>query len=178
MLVIAIFFFMKQIALISDSHGKLDTLALKHVKDVDEIWHAGDLGGIEVLDQLEKIATVRAVYGNIDDHTVRNATQEMATFEIEGLKVVMTHIGGYPGRYYKGIGPYLTKTKPNLFISGHSHILKVMRDASKNLLHINPGAIGKHGFHKVRTLIKFDIDKAEIQNVRVVELGPRGKLSI
>ncbi|QZE15754.1 metallophosphatase family protein [Halosquirtibacter laminarini] len=167
---------MKQIALISDSHGKLDNLAIKHLADVDEIWHAGDIGGLPVVDQIQQIAPLRAVYGNIDDHQVRATTKEFQIFEVEGIKVVMTHIGGYPKRYYKGIGPLLTKEKPNLFISGHSHILKVIPDTSKGLLHMNPGAIGKHGFHKIRTLLKFDIDNGEIKNLRVIELGPRGKL--
>ncbi|MDC1106684.1 metallophosphoesterase family protein [Prolixibacteraceae bacterium] len=167
---------MKQIALLSDSHGKLDTIAIKHLNNVDEIWHAGDLGGLEVLDQIERIGTVRAVYGNIDDHRVRAALPEIQIFEIERVKVVITHIGGYPGKYYKGIGPLLSKEQVNLFISGHSHILKVMPDNSKNLLHMNPGAVGKYGFHKVRTLLKFDIDKGEIKNLRVIELGPRGRL--
>ncbi|QZT37591.1 metallophosphatase family protein [Halosquirtibacter xylanolyticus] len=167
---------MKHIALLSDSHGNLDSVAIKHLQDVDEIWHAGDLGGIEVLDQLENITKTRAVFGNIDDHKVRNATPQIQIFETEGLKVVMTHIGGYPGRYYKGIGPILTKEKPKLFISGHSHILKVIPDNTKKLIHMNPGAIGKHGFHKVRTLIKFEIDAGEIKNLRVIELGARGVL--
>ena len=164
-----------KIGLLSDTHGFLDPKVFKYFEHVDEIWHAGDIGSEEVLDELEKIAPVRAVYGNIDNQKIRARCPEIQDFEIEGMKVFMIHIGGHTKRFAKGVREEILKRKPNLFISGHSHILKVIYDQSLSLLHMNPGAAGISGFHKVRTLLLFEIDKAEVKNLRVVELGSRSK---
>jgi len=164
---------MKKILLLSDTHGYLDDQILKHVKQADEIWHAGDIGNIIVTDTLKKYATLRAVYGNIDDHIIRKEFPLDEKFTVENTQVWMTHIGGYPNRYDKRIRQELSVTKPNIFISGHSHILKVMFDKKLNLLHLNPGAIGKHGFHKVRTMIRFKIDKERIYDLEIIELEQR-----
>ncbi len=160
---------MKKILLLSDTHGYLDDDILKYINQVDEVWHAGDIGDISVTDTIKKLKPLRAVYGNIDGGKARAEFPENNFFEIEGLKVLMTHIGGYPGRYAKNIPALLKKYHPGLFISGHSHILKVMFDKKYNLLHMNPGAVGKSGFHKLRTLLLFDIDNAEIRNLKVIE---------
>jgi putative phosphoesterase len=160
---------MKKILLLSDTHGYLDNDILQYAKKVDEIWHAGDIGSIEVADVLRKYAILRAVYGNIDGGKLRLEFPEWNSFEVEGVKVLMKHIGGYPGRYAKGVTERIKMEKPDLFISGHSHILKVMQDKKNNLLHMNPGAIGKSGFHKQRTMLMFDIDKREIQNLKLIE---------
>jgi len=164
---------MKKILLLSDTHGYLDDQILKHVKQADEVWHAGDIGNINVTDTLKKHAILRAVYGNIDDHIIRKEFPLDEKFTIENTQVWMTHIGGYPNRYDKRIRQELSVTKPNIFISGHSHILKVMFDKKLNLLHLNPGAIGKHGFHKVRTMIRFKIDKERIYDLEIIELEQR-----
>lgn len=163
-----------KILLLSDTHGYLDEQILSHAKGCHEIWHGGDFGTEEVADQLEQIAPVRGVYGNIDGQKLRIRFPLINTFEICGLKVMMTHIGGYPGRYAPGIKSKLRESLPHLFISGHSHILKIMRDSElNNMLHINPGAAGREGFHSVRTLIKFKIEKGKINSVEAVELGSR-----
>lgn len=160
--------------LLSDTHGYLDDAILKHAEGCDEIWHAGDFGSEEVADTLEKIAPLRGVYGNIDNLKIRLRFPLFQNFEVEGLSVLMTHIGGYPGRYAKGIKSKLKELKPQLFISGHSHILKVMRDAGlNNMLHINPGAAGLEGFHPLRTLVKLNIEKGKIDSLQAVELGSR-----
>ena len=164
---------MKRIGLLSDTHGFLDEKIINHLKECDEIWHAGDIGSIDVIDQLSEITTVKAVYGNIDGHTIRISCPENQIFECEGLKVWMTHIGGYPPKYNRSIIEGLDRIKPGLFICGHSHILKVMPDQKRNLLHINPGACGKNGFHKVRTMVRFNIDKGRIGDLQVIELMPR-----
>ena len=160
-------FFMKKILLISDTHGFIDYDVLKYVKTADEVWHAG------VIEQIQKIKPLRAVYGNIDDKTIRSDFPLDNIFTIEKVKVWITHIGGYPYRYNFRIKDKLRKDPPNLFISGHSHILKVQFDKKLNLLHMNPGAVGKYGIHKVRTMLRFDIDKMDIKNLEVIELTNR-----
>lgn len=168
---------MKKILLISDTHGYLDDAILEHIKQSDEVWHAGDIGTIEIADQISHLKPLRAVYGNIDGHVIRSAYPQDLIFTCEGLKVFITHIGGYPTRYSKGIKEKLIIHRPELFICGHSHILKIMRDQSHQLLHMNPGAAGVHGFHKMRTMVRFNIDKGKIQDVEVIELGLRGSLT-
>jgi putative phosphoesterase len=160
---------MKKILLLSDTHGYIDEPLLNHAKKVDEVWHAGDIGSSAVTDALANCATVRAVYGNIDDTGLRKQFPLDNNFTCEGVSVWITHIGGYPGRYEKRIRERLGYSAPQLFICGHSHILKVMRDKKHGLLHMNPGAIGKHGFHKVRTMLRFEVDKGGVQNLEVIE---------
>ena len=161
---------MKKIILLSDTHSVLDERFLPHLEDADEIWHAGDIGDIKVLENLEKTTKVRAVYGNIDNHIIRSATKEFINFKCEEVNVLITHIGGYPGKYSKGIKEKIQKLRPKLFICGHSHILKVIFDKRFNLLHMNPGAAGNYGIHKVKTILKFKIDKENITDLKVIEL--------
>jgi putative phosphoesterase len=161
---------MKKIILLSDTHSALDERFLPHIEDANEIWHAGDIGDIKVLENLEKITKVRAVYGNIDNHIIRSATKEFINFKCEEVNVLITHIGGYPGKYSKGIKEKIQKLRPKLFICGHSHILKVIFDKRFNLLHMNPGAAGNYGIHKVKTILKFIIDKENITDLKVIEL--------
>ncbi len=160
---------MKKILLLSDTHGYIDEEILNYVKQVDEVWHAGDIGNEEVTDKLKKLARLRAVYGNIDGVALRLEFPEWNIFELEGVKIAMKHIGGYPERYAKGVKEKLEVIKPDLFVSGHSHILKVMPDKKLNLLYMNPGAIGKSGFHHQRTMLRFDIDNGEFKNLSVIE---------
>jgi len=160
---------MKKIALISDTHGILLNSVLDFLSDSDEIWHAGDIGNINVLEELEKLKPLRAVYGNIDNHEIRIRVPEIQFFEMEKHKVLMTHIGGYPGRYENKIYNEILLKKPNLFISGHSHILKIMQDKKHNFLHINPGAAGTNGFHLFITAVKFILDNGKIHDVFVFE---------
>lgn len=167
---------MKRIGLLSDTHGYMDERILHHLKDADEIWHAGDWGVYAVAEQLQTVAPVRGVYGNIDGQDIRITYPKIIRFRCEDLDVFITHIGGYPGKYAPDIRESLKADPPGLFICGHSHILKVVRDPKLNLLHINPGAAGRSGFHKVRTLVRFDVEGKEIKNLRVVELGPRTSL--
>lgn len=164
---------MKKIVLLSDTHSFVDAQILKYVRQADEVWHAGDIGAIAVADALLKETPLRAVYGNIDDKTVRSEYPLDAKFTCEGVSVWMTHIGGYPNKYNQRIREEIRQNPPKLFISGHSHILKVQFDQKLNLLHMNPGAAGKHGFHKVRTLLRFELDNGEIKNLEVVELETR-----
>jgi len=164
---------MKKILLISDTHSYMDRQMLKFVKLCDEVWHAGDIGSLEVIDEIKKHKPLRAVYGNIDNHLIRAEYPLDAKFTIEKVSVWMTHIGGYPNNYNSRIKADLQKNSPKLFISGHSHILKVMFDKKLNLLHLNPGAAGKHGFHKVRTMLRFQIDKDNISNLEIIELSKR-----
>jgi len=166
-----------KIALLSDSHGYMKEDVLKHLKEVDEIWHAGDIGTLAVMKPLHDLTKVRAVWGNIDTPEVCSEYAKDLIWEMEGMKVWMTHIGGYPGRYPTAIKKKLLDIKPDIFICGHSHILKIIFDKELNLLHLNPGAIGQEGFHKMRTLLLFDIIDKKISNMRIVELGLRGKLS-
>jgi putative phosphoesterase len=165
---------MKQIVLLSDTHHTLDDRFFPHFEKADEIWHAGDIGSFEITDTLKKYAPVRVVYGNIDDKTIRSEFKANLYFKCEKVNVMMTHIGGYPGRYNKKIIPIIEQTNPDLFICGHSHILKVMYDKKNQLLHMNPGAIGDYGIHKVKTILCFTIQGKEIKNLRVVEF-PRSK---
>lgn len=167
---------MTKVGLLSDTHGFVDPAVYKHFKDCDEIWHAGDIGHVQVIDDLSQFKTLRAVYGNIDGHVVRSAVPEDLLFEIDGIKIFMTHIGGSPGRYNLRVKSLMQLYKPNIFICGHSHILKVMYDQQMNHLHINPGAAGNHGFHHVKTLIRFDLNQGKPANMEVIELGKRAQL--
>ena len=168
---------MKKILLISDSHGHIDNIIIKHAKWSDEIWHAGDIGNINVINRLKKHSLVRGVYGNIDNQIIREIFPENIFFKCENLSVFITHIGGYPGRYSKRVPNLLIKHEPKLFISGHSHILKIIQDKNYNLLHMNPGASGVIGFHHKRTMIRFEIDDNKIKNVFVVDLGNRSSIN-
>lgn len=161
---------MKKIGLLSDIHGYWDDKYAHYFSSCDEIWVAGDIGDIEVIEKLENLKPVRAVYGNIDYGEVRSRFHKLIHFFIEDIKVTMTHIGGYPGKYAPGIKTILYQEKPDLFISGHSHILKAMYDREMRIMHLNPGAAGIYGFHKVRTLMRFEIDGKKIQNLEVIEL--------
>jgi putative phosphoesterase len=164
---------MIKIGLLSDTHGFLDPRFFELFEGVDEVWHAGDIGDENILTDLETFKTCRAVYGNIDDWDLRSRTSEHQRFESEGLKVWMTHIGGYPGKYAPKVKQDIYMNPPGLFISGHSHILKVMFDKHLKCLHINPGAAGKYGFHQVQTAVRFAIDKGEIKDLEVIELGTK-----
>ena len=161
---------MKQISLLSDTHGVLDKRFIPHLKDSDEIWHAGDIGTLDVYDELCKLSKVRAVYGNIDNHKLRIILNEELLFKCEEVNIFMTHIAGYPGKYSKGITHKIEMYKPNLIISGHSHILKVMNDKKNNLLFMNPGAAGNYGIHKVKTIVKFNIDGKDIKELKIIEV--------
>ena len=161
---------MKKISLLSDTHSILDERFIPHLKNSDEIWHAGDIGSLDVYDKLTKLSNVKAVYGNIDNHKIRIGLKSELFFKCEGVNIYMTHIGGYPGKYSKGIKEKIEKTNPNIFICGHSHVLKIMNDKKNKLLFLNPGAAGNHGVHKVKTIIKFDIDDKEIRNLKIIEL--------
>jgi putative phosphoesterase len=164
---------MKRIGLLSDTHGYLDEGIKKHLTSCDEIWHAGDIGSIAVSDTLSSWKPYRAVYGNIDGGELSVMHPENQIFELEGVKVLMTHIGGYPGRYYTRVRDLIVQEKPKLYICGHSHILKVIFDKKHQVLHMNPGAAGVHGFHKVRTMLRFTLSAGEIKDLEVVELGAR-----
>ncbi len=162
---------MIKVGLLSDTHNYLHPNIFEHFKHVDKIWHAGDIGNIELSDELQEFKPFRAVYGNIDGTEIRKHHPEYQCFTIENLKVLMIHIGGYPGRYNDRAKELIKMHKPNLFISGHSHILKIMPDAKNNLLHINPGACGKYGWHKVKTIVRFDVDNHRVDNLEVIELS-------
>ena len=161
---------MKKILLLSDTHGHVDDHMMKYVKESDEVWHAGDIGTTQVTDTILSLKPLRAVFGNIDNHELRLSFPEELLFKCEDLNIYMTHIGGRPGRYAKGISEKIKSIKPKIFICGHSHILKIQYDKVNQLLFINPGAIGKHGFHKVRTMVRFEIDKSDIKNMEVIEV--------
>ena len=163
------------ILLLSDTHSYIDDRILSYAKEADEVWHAGDIGSLEVTNKIESCSKLRAVFGNIDDHEIRKAFPLHQKFVIEGLKVFMTHIGGYPHRYNPKIKEDLYKYKPDIFISGHSHILKVMRDKNLDLLHMNPGAVGIRGFHHKRTMLRFSIKDSTIKNLEVIDFGKRGE---
>ncbi len=160
---------MKKIILLSDTHSYYNQELEKHLSLADEIWHAGDIGNIEVINHLESFAKVRAVYGNIDDHILRSVFPKDLIFELEGFKVWITHIGSYPPKYNRKIKDQLNTIQPSIFICGHSHILKVIYDKKIECLHLNPGAIGKHGFHNVRTMLSFDLNKGKIENMSIIE---------
>jgi putative phosphoesterase len=162
---------MTRIGLLSDTHAFLHPRIFEHFKDCDQIWHAGDFGNISIADELSKFKTLVGVYGNIDGQDIRISFPKDQKFMCEKVSVWMTHIGGYPGRYEKGIKEQLIKQTPKLFISGHSHILKVMNDKKLHLLHINPGAAGKYGFQLVKTLVRFSIDEDRILDLDVIELS-------
>ena len=168
---------MKKIVLLSDTHGYLDPALFDHFEHCDEIWHAGDIGSVEIVDQLEQFRPCRIVYGNIDSHQVRIRTSENQLFEAGGLRVWITHIGGYPPRYNPQVKRALKADTPDIFICGHSHVLRVMRDpALSQMLYINPGAAGREGFHHVRTALKFIIDEGKVKDMAVIELGKRGAI--
>ena len=164
---------MTRILLLSDTHGYMDDRILSYAREADEVWHAGDIGSLEVTDALKDLKPVRAVYGNIDGALVRREFPLDNRFACEGVKVWITHIGGYPGRYQRRVREGLQQDPPKLFICGHSHILKVQYDKRFDLLHMNPGACGTVGFHQVRTMLRFVVDGREIRGLEVVELGKR-----
>jgi putative phosphoesterase len=167
---------LKKIGLLSDTHGYLDPKIFKYFEWCDEVWHAGDIGDITVSNRLSEFKTFRAVYGNIDGQNIRSIHPEDQLFLCEEVKVFITHIGGYPGNYFPEARKKIGEHKPDLFICGHSHILKVMRDTKYNLLHMNPGAAGKSGFHKMKTMIRFEVNGKRIENLEVIELGLRGTI--
>jgi len=164
---------LKKILLISDTHNHIDPKLIKHVREADEVWHAGDIGTITLCHEIEKIKPLRAVFGNADGQDIRNVYPENQVFTCDSLKVFITHIGGYPGKYPAKIRQILLENQPGLFICGHSHILKVMYDQELKLLHMNPGACGMHGFHQVKTALRFEVDGLEIKNLAVIEIGNR-----
>ncbi len=165
---------MTKIGLLADTHDYLDEAIYKHFESCDEIWHAGDFGSYTVASSLQQCKTLRGVYGNIDGQAIRSEFPEMLSWSCEEIKVCMLHIGGYPPRYNPQAKKIIQEQKPQLFISGHSHILKIIYDDLHQCLHMNPGAAGKQGWHKVRTLIRFVIDGKNIRNCEVIELGKRG----
>jgi uncharacterized protein len=165
-----------RIGLISDTHGFLDEKVFDHFKQYDEIWHAGDFGSIQIAEKLAAFKPLKGVYGNIDGYDVRSVYPLQLRWQCEEVSVFMTHIGGYPGKYTKEVKQELATQPTQLFISGHSHILKIMYDEKYHCLHMNPGAAGRQGWHKMRTLIRFTIDKANIKDCEVIELGLRAAL--
>ncbi|MFH6985459.1 metallophosphoesterase family protein [Marinoscillum luteum] len=166
-----------RIGIISDTHSYLDPSVFKYFSQCDEIWHAGDIGTLDVLQQLEAFKPTMAVFGNIDGHDVRAASPEDQVFVREGKKILMTHIAGSLPRYNPRVRDLIKTHQPDVLVCGHSHLLKVQPDKANNLLFINPGAAGKHGFHKIKTLLRLEIQEGKIQNLEVVELGPRGQIS-
>lgn len=165
---------MHRIGLLSDTHGYLNPKIFHYLENCDELWHAGDIGNLATADTLESFKPFRAVYGNIDGGELRVRYPEDLFFTCEGIHIYMTHIGGYPPKYNKRTKSIIQSKKPDLFISGHSHILKIMRDPNvPDLLHINPGAAGKQGFHKTATVVRFTIDGKKISDLQVIELGKR-----
>jgi len=161
---------MKIIGLLSDTHAYIDTTILDFFKDVDEIWHAGDIGNMDVVRKLESLKPLRAVYGNIDGTEIRQCFKEVERFRCEKMDVLMVHIGGYPGKYPSQVKLLLKEKPAHLFIAGHSHILKVMYDKKLGMMHINPGAAGMSGFHQLRTAIKFEVDNQDIKNMKILEV--------
>jgi putative phosphoesterase len=160
---------MKKIGLLSDTHGYLHPKVFEFFSGCDEVWHAGDIGNIETAHQLAEFRVLRAVHGNIDGSDVRSIHPGFLVFQAEDVKVVMMHIGGYPGRYVQEAKELIHREKPLLFISGHSHILKVIHDKKNHLLHINPGAAGKSGLHRVITLVRFTIEGSDIRDLEILE---------
>lgn len=168
---------MKRIGLISDTHGHLEERVFELFQEVDEIWHAGDIGSLLLLDRLRAFKPTRAIFGNIDDAAIRLEVPFDLFFEIENLKIYINHYGGTPKRYDERALDKINSLQPDIFICGHSHILRVVRDANKNnMLFVNPGACGIHGFHKVKTCIRFTLDQGKIKDFEVIELGARGKI--
>ncbi|NNE55568.1 MAG: metallophosphoesterase family protein [Flavobacteriales bacterium] len=166
---------MKRIGLISDTHGYVDDRILEHLSTVDEIWHAGDIGSLAVTDAMAQVAPVKGVYGNIDGEEIRRVFPGNKRFLCEGFDIWMTHIGGKPYVYSKDVATKIKFNPPDIFICGHSHILRVQKDKRLNCLYMNPGAAGRHGFHKVRTLLRFTLNNKNISDLEVVELGPRAR---
>lgn len=167
---------MKRIGILSDTHGMWDDRFAVHFADCDEVWHAGDVGDYDIIMRLAEIVpTVRAVAGNVDSGMVRRKCPELDIFTVEGVKVLLTHIGGYPGRWSPGMKKLLRDNGIGLMVDGHSHILKVMYDKELGVLHVNPGAAGEQGWQKVRTLIRLVIDGSDIRDCEVIELGTRGR---
>ena len=166
---------MIRIGLLSDTHGYLDEKIFEYFEECDELWHAGDIGSVEVFDTLDAFKPTKAVYGNIDGGVLRQHLPLDLHWEESGMRIWMTHIGGYPGRYNQRVRAELEAASPDIFICGHSHILKVMGDKQHDLLHINPGACGNHGFHQVKTIIRFSIDAGAVKDMEVIELGMRGR---
>jgi putative phosphoesterase len=164
---------MKKILLLSDTHSHIDETILKYVKLADEVWHAGDIGDLKVTDTIKKLKPLRAVFGNIDNHEARLEFPLNNRFFCESVEVLLTHIGGYPGKYSPAIREEITKNPPKLFICGHSHILKVIFDKKLNCLHMNPGAAGISGFHQKRTMLRFEIDGDKIQSLEIIEIGDK-----
>jgi uncharacterized protein len=167
---------MTKIGLLSDTHGHLDERLLSYFKDVDEIWHAGDIGSLEVIDTLKKFKPLRIVYGNIDNTSIRSETDEYLLFEVEGKKIGMTHIAGRPGKVPQKVQEFIQINRPDIFVCGHSHVLLVQFDQKNQLLWLNPGACGVKGFHPIRTMLRFEIHEKNIQNMEVIELGKRSQL--
>ncbi|WP_431242390.1 metallophosphoesterase family protein [Flavobacterium sp. P21] len=164
---------MTKILLLSDTHSHIDDTILKYVVQADEVWHAGDIGDLNVTDTIKKLKPLRAVYGNIDDAKARLEFPLNNRFMCENVSVWITHIGGYPGKYNPNVREEMTLNPPKLFICGHSHILKVMFDKKNNLLHMNPGAAGKSGFHQMRTMLRFVIDDDKIKDLEIIEIGKK-----
>lgn len=164
---------MTRILLLSDTHSYIDDQIMKYVRQADEVWHAGDIGDLIVTDTIKKEKPLRAVFGNIDNQEVRKEFPLHNRFKCEEVEVWITHIGGYPGKYNMEVREEIYKNPPKIFVCGHSHILKVMPDKKLGLIHMNPGAIGKHGFHQVRTMLRFEIDGDKIQNLEVIEVGKK-----
>ena len=165
---------MTRIGLLSDTHGYLDPAVFRHFENCDEIWHGGDFGLAAIANELAAVKPLRGVYGNIDGPDIRTRFPETLAFTCEEVQVLIQHIGGYPNRYAPGVKDRIVVNRSQLFISGHSHILKVIYDSKLQCLHMNPGAAGNHGWHKVRTLIRFAIDGKTIKDCEVIELGKRG----
>jgi len=170
-------FNLKKILVISDTHNFIDDKIINYVKKADQVWHAGDLGTIEVLEKIEGLRKTIAVYGNIDNQLIRSELKEYEIFYCEGVKVLMIHIAGRPPYYNQNVNSLIKNEKPKILVYGHSHILKVNFDKKNELLLINPGAAGRHGFHKKRTMLRFEINGNSIQNMEIIELGQRSKLS-
>lgn len=164
---------MVRIGLISDTHGHLDPKLYEFLEECDEIWHAGDIGTLELAEKLAEFRPLRAVWGNIDGPEIRYQYPEIQRFDCQGLEVLMIHIGGYPGRYAKGVRALLKKEKPYLFICGHSHIVRAMHDEKLNIIHLNPGACGRQGFHEEKTIMRFSIENGEMSRFQICRLGRR-----
>lgn len=167
---------MKRIGLLSDTHSWIDDRIIHYLKDCDEIWHAGDIGDISVAAQLSSLKPFRAVNGNIDNQEIKKLYREYECWEEEGFKILMIHIAGPLGKYTRQTRMLIDKLNPDILVCGHSHILKVAKDPSFNLMYVNPGAAGKQGFHHLRTMLKFELDRGQIKNAQVVELGKRTQL--
>lgn len=163
-----------RIGLLSDTHGFLDPAVFTYFERCDEVWHAGDFGPVEILDQLTAFRPLRGVWGNIDGAEIRASLPKELTWDCAGMKIYMTHIAGYPGAWDKRAKLTLNRSRPDLVICGHSHILKVMRDQALGLIHFNPGAAGHNGWHTIRTVLRFQIEEGKVHNLEAIELGPRG----